>query len=287
MALTQAMIQDPVASSARGRSTLAFLALLGVSGCALLAFNQGQAVQKIDSTSLWQSQLGMRSQVAQASANVAATAQASLRARGGRSPLAAQAYMMGVRLAAQDGARVGCRGDLTCARAVGLFFGTQTGKTEECAGKIAAASGCEAKAIDDVSAADLAGFDGLIVGAPTWNTGADEQRSGTTWDDYLEEIKGLDLCGKPVAIFGVGDSAGYGDNFCDAIEELHSTFSSAGAKMLGYVAASDYQHSDSKSVQDDKFLGLPLDEDNEYDMTDDRVKKWVDQIKSEGMPLDQ
>ena len=29
-------------------------------------------------------------------------------------------------------------------------------------------------------------------------------------------LTGLDLAGKKVAIFGVGDSAGYGDNFCDA-----------------------------------------------------------------------
>jgi len=37
------------------------------------------------------------------------------------------------------------------------------------------------------------------VGCPTWNTGADEMRSGTTWDDYLETIKGYDLKGKTVA----------------------------------------------------------------------------------------
>jgi flavodoxin I len=169
---------------------------------------------------------------------------------------------------------------------VGLFYGTQTGKTETVASTIAEKSGLEATAIDDVSAADLAGYDGLIVGAPTWHTGADEQRSGTTWDDYLDEIKGLDLCGKPVAVFGVGDSMGYGDNFCDAIEELHSTFAAAGAKMLGYVADGDYQHTESKSVADGKFLGLPLDEDNEDDLTGGRVDKWVAQLKSEGMPLE-
>jgi flavodoxin I len=170
-------------------------------------------------------------------------------------------------------------------RAVGLYFGTQTGKTEDVAGTIASETGTEAKDIADASASDLAGFDGLIVGAPTWNTGADEQRSGTGWDDYLEEIRGMDLGGKPVAIFGVGDSAGYGDNFCDAIEELHSTFEAAGAKMLGYVGADGYQHSESKSVADGKFLGLPLDQDNEDDMTEARVKAWVAQIKGEGMPL--
>jgi flavodoxin I len=169
---------------------------------------------------------------------------------------------------------------------VGLFFGTQTGKTQEVADLIGTETGLgEAQDIGDVSAGDLAGFDGLIVGAPTWHTGADEQRSGTTWDDYLDEIRALSLADKPVAVFGTGDSAGYGDNFCDAIEELHSTFAAAGAKMVGYVDASGYQHTDSKSAPDGKFLGLPLDQDNEDDMTADRVKAWVAQIKSEGMPV--
>merc|ERR1712193_486422 len=135
-------------------------------------------------------------------------------------------------------------------------------------------------------AKEFEGFDGIIAGVPTWNTGADEARSSTAWDDMLDDIRGLDLCGKPVAIYGLGDQVGYGDNFCDAIEELHSTFSAAGAKMLGYVADGGYEsYTDSKSVQDGKWLGLALDNDNEDDKTPERVKAWVDQLKSEGMPL--
>merc|ERR1711879_1000537 len=184
-----------------------------------------------------------------------------------------------------DGFKAGCRGQLICARAVGLFWGTQSGKTEEVAGMIAQEAGLEAKDISEMSAGDLAGYDGLIVGTPTWNTGADEQRSGTAWDDLLEEIRGTDLCGKPVAVFGTGDSVSYGDNFCDAIEELHSTFAAAGAKMLGYVDSTGYEHSESKSDQDGKFLGMPCDQDNEDDQSGDRVKAWVAQLKGEGMPL--
>jgi len=33
-------------------------------------------------------------------------------------------------------------------------------------------------------------LDGLIVGAPTWNTGADEGRSGTAWDDIVAKVQG-------------------------------------------------------------------------------------------------
>merc|ERR1711985_141081 len=116
-------------------------------------------------------------------------------------------------------------------------------------------------------------------------TGADEYRSGTAWDDVIDEIKGMDLSGKPVAVFGCGDSAGYGDNFCDGIEEIHSTFEAAGAKMVGYVDASSYNHSESKSDKGGKFVGCPFDEDNESDQTAERAAAWISQIKGEGMPL--
>jgi len=177
--------------------------------------------------------------------------------------------------------RRGC----TAREAVGLFYSTQTGNTETVAGVIAEKAGVEAMDVGEISAEDLAGYDGLLVGCPTWNTGADEYRSGTAWDDLLDDIKGVDLSGKSVAVFGCGDSQGYGDNFCDGIEELHETFAAAGAKMVGYVDAGGYQHEESKSVKGDKFLGLPCDQDNEDDQTEDRVGAWIEQIKSEGMPL--
>lgn len=188
--------------------------------------------------------------------------------------------------AARAGALRGCRGSRACLRAVGLFYGTQTGNTEEVAGVLGKKAGVDAQDWGDLAeTGELAGYDGLIVGAPTWNTDADEYRSGTSFDDYLDEIKGLDLGGKPVAVFGCGDSSGYGDNFCDAIEEIHSAFEAAGAKMIGYTDASGYTFEESKSVKDGKFLGLPLDQDNEGDMTEERAEAWISQIKAEGMPL--
>ncbi len=68
-----------------------------------------------------------------------------------------------------------------------------------------------------------------------WNTGADEGRSGTAWDDLAQEIPNLDFAGKSVAILGLGDSAGYSDFFCDAMEELYTAFLQSGAKLIGKV----------------------------------------------------
>jgi flavodoxin I len=173
----------------------------------------------------------------------------------------------------------------TALEAVGLLYGTQTGNTEAVATVLGELTGVEAADVSEYGAEDLLEFDGLIVGTPTWNTGADEYRSGVAWDDLIDDIKGLDMSGKTVAVFGCGDSAGYGDNFCDGIEEMHNTFKAAGAKMVGYVDASGYSYDESKSVDGGKFLGCPFDQDNEDDQTEDRAKAWVSQIKGEGMPL--
>jgi len=49
--------------------------------------------------------------------------------------------------------------------------------------------------VDNVS--EFTGLDGLICGIPTWNTGADRERSGTAWDGVLEDIGELDLGVRP------------------------------------------------------------------------------------------
>ena len=64
-------------------------------------------------------------------------------------------------------------------------------------------------------------FDQVICGTPTWNTGADTERSGTAWDEvYYGEMGDLNLEGKPVAVFGLGDQESYGENYADASGEV-------------------------------------------------------------------
>jgi len=168
--------------------------------------------------------------------------------------------------------------------AVGIYFATTTGKTEDIAERLheMLSSANSPKDLADVSdVSEFNSLDGIICGIPTWNTGADSERSGTAWDSMLEEIGDLSLSGKKVAIFGLGDSSTYTENFCDAMEELHSYFAKSGAQMVGYVKKANYTFEESKSVVGDSFCGLPLDEDSESDMTDERLKNWSNQLKSE------
>ena len=59
-----------------------------------------------------------------------------------------------------------------------IGFATMSGNTERIAGYIGDATGISPTPIADVSAADLEAADCIICGAPTWNTGADDMRSG-------------------------------------------------------------------------------------------------------------
>merc|ERR1719207_337465 len=167
-----------------------------------------------------------------------------------------------------------------------LLYSTTTGNTETAAGYIADATGLEAVDIGDVEMDTIKECDSLIVGAPTWHTGADSERSGTAWDEFLYgDLTSLDLKGKKVAIFGMGDQAGYADNYCDAMDELEECFKKQGAEIVGQWPTEGYEHEDSKSVRGDKFVGCAFDEDNQPDMSEERAKKWVEQIKGEGIAM--
>mmetsp|Transcript_34024 Transcript_34024/g.61320 ORF Transcript_34024/g.61320 Transcript_34024/m.61320 type:complete len:273 (-) Transcript_34024:144-962(-) len=168
---------------------------------------------------------------------------------------------------------------------VGLFYSTSTGNTETVAEYIAGAAGVEDwKDIGDADDGEVEGHDSIIVGAPTWHTGADSERSGTSWDEWLyDKLPNMDLSGKKVAIFGVGDSASYGENYCDAAGEIYDQFTARGAKVFGMTPSDEgYDYTESKSVVDDKFVGRMFDEDNYSDESEERAKAWVEQLKSEG-----
>jgi len=72
------------------------------------------------------------------------------------------------------------------------------------------------------------------------------------------------------------------DNFADAVGELYDLFKAAGANMVGATSTDGYEHSNSKAMRDGKFVGLLCDEDNQYDLSEERAKAWVEQLKSEG-----
>jgi flavodoxin I len=163
---------------------------------------------------------------------------------------------------------------------IGLFYGTQTGKTEIIAEMIRDEFGDSTIELHDMAQVDVSDFDGytkLIIASPTWNIG--ELQSD--WDGFFPELDSMDFKGKTVAYFGTGDQIGYADNFMDALGILEEKISELGAKTIGQWSIDGYDFSESKGVKDGKFVGLAIDEDNQQELTEERVRTWVAQIKRE------
>jgi len=155
---------------------------------------------------------------------------------------------------------------------VGIYYSTQTGNTETVAGYISEAAGVDIVDIGDAADDEITALDSIIVGAPTWHTDQEEERSGTEWDTWLySTLPNIDVSGKNVAVFGVGDQASYAEYYCDAAGELYDLFEAAGCKMMGFTSTDGYDHDSSKAERDGKFIGLMCDEDNQDDMSEDRA----------------
>ena len=155
---------------------------------------------------------------------------------------------------------------------IGIFYGSTTGTCEDIANRLAAKlDGAEVINAADLTADKVQGFDVLLLGSSTWGAG-DLQDD---WYDACDTLKGLDLTGKRVALFSVGDSDGYSDTFCGALYPLYEAVVATGATLVGQVSPDGYTFDDSQGLVDGKFVGLPLDETNEPDQTDARIDSWI------------
>jgi flavodoxin I len=90
----------------------------------------------------------------------------------------------------------------------------------------------------------------------------------------------MDFTGKKVAIFALGDSASYSTSFAESMKVVYDAIKDK-AQIVGQVPDEGYTYDDSTAVNDGMWLGLPIDEDNEYDMTQERLEKWVEALKEE------
>ncbi len=158
-----------------------------------------------------------------------------------------------------------------------IIFGSSTGTCEELASRIAGKLGVDSSDVLEaasISPEQLDGYQNLILGTSTWGAGELQD----DWYDGIAVIKKTNLSGKTVAIFGCGDSESYSDTFCGAMAELYNAAKEAGANVIGSVSTEGYTFDDSDAVIDGKFIGLPLDEVNEDNKTDERIDAWVSEI---------
>lgn len=168
---------------------------------------------------------------------------------------------------------------------IGLFYGPEGGNVERVAKLIAEKVGADRiviRKLKDCEAKDVAEYSNIIMGISTlgkhnWSS----DNSGNDWDIFLPKLNGLNLKGKKVALFGLGDHIAYADFFVDSMGDLADSIKLTGAELIGQVSDEGYEFSESRAFADGKFVGLPLDEDFEDDLTEKRVTNWLKLILPE------
>ena len=162
---------------------------------------------------------------------------------------------------------------------IGIFFVSTEGNTERVVNQIQQLLGDEAELnnVNSTTAEDVQPYSYVIYACPTWEIGQLQE----DWDSFIDEVEKVDYAGKKVTYVGVGDADGYPDTFLDAIGIIHDRIKDKGATFVGAWPTDGYNFSASKGVINGKFLGLGIDEENQKNLTADRVAKWVEQLKSE------
>lgn len=167
---------------------------------------------------------------------------------------------------------------------IGLFYGTDTGNTEaiakEIKKKLEAKLGPDSVDMYEIykkKKEDMAHYEMLILGMPTWYDG---ELQGD-WEDFIPEMEKIDFTGKKVAFFGLGDQYGYAAYFCDALAVFAEIVEKNHGQLVGFWPVKGYEHDVSKAQRGDKFVGLCLDVDNQDELTNDRLNKWLPQVLQE------
>jgi len=167
----------------------------------------------------------------------------------------------------------------------GLFYGYKGGNTEEVAQIIAKEfkpGEIDVFDLSKVSLLKLEDYDQYIFGIST--VGADnwtDAQAKNVWDNFFMLLEKLNVKGKKAAIFGLGNQILYPDHFCDDIGLLKEKLSAQGISVIGYTPVAGYEFSESKAIEGNQFTGLPVDHDNEPELTEERVKNWVKKLIKE------
>ncbi len=163
---------------------------------------------------------------------------------------------------------------------IGLFYATDTGNTRKIAKRIKKQFEEGEIELFDVAKATpdtMKDCEALIVGTPTLGDG----ELPDTLAAFLEQMDSSHVSGKTIAMFGLGDQVGYPTEFVDALGITYKKLKKLGANLIGGWSAEGYEFEKSKALRDGGFVGLVLDQDNQADLTDERLEEWLEQVKPE------
>ncbi len=160
-----------------------------------------------------------------------------------------------------------------------IFYGSQTGTSELIATGIKKALPdliSDVRNIYGAKTEEIAECDFLILGGSTWGDG----ELTDDWADYLPKFETINLTGKKVALFALGDQYGYSYNFVSAMKFLYDAVLNQGGEIIcANIPTDGFEFDHSEAVVDGCFVGLVIDEVNQPELTEQRIDTWANQVR--------
>lgn len=130
-----------------------------------------------------------------------------------------------------------------------ITYSTLTGNTETCVdwireGLTGAGYTVKVQEAGEVFPSALKNFDLIILGSPTY-------WSGDVTDEFipfLDEMTEVNLSHKKAAVFGLGDSQGYPDEFCRSVDVIEENLRKCGAELIVEPLKIDGDPEDQKEL---------------------------------------
>jgi flavodoxin I len=162
---------------------------------------------------------------------------------------------------------------------VGIFYGSTYGMTAKVAERIRKAFGrskVEVFNIKNATIEDMKKFKNLVFGTSAWGIGEMQD----DWEYFIDNLPTMDFTDRKIALFGLGDQKEYPESFVDGLGTLYCRLPDKSC-VIGETSTDGYDFYFSLASKDGKFIGIVIDEHHQKDVTVERIKKWVTQLKKE------
>ena len=124
---------------------------------------------------------------------------------------------------------------------------------------------------------EIENFENLILVTPTYQVG----EAHAAWMNNLKKLEEIDFTGKVVGLVGLGNQFAFGESFCGGIRYLYDIVVKKGGKVVGFTSTDGYHYEETSIIENGKFIGLALDEENQPNLTPKRIGDWITEIKKE------
>ena len=160
--------------------------------------------------------------------------------------------------------------------ATAIFYASSVGNTEDIAKRLSTKLGdIDTYNICDEGIEKINNYEKIIFGVSTWGDGDLQDDWEDSWGDFCD----INFSDKTIALFGLGDQDSYADTFVDGLGTMYEALKDTGANIIGFTSVDGFEHEESTAQIENEFVGLVLDEDNQDDLSEERIDAWIDTIK--------